>query len=46
MANHAERSLLIYKVMLNRRGVVSDPVYVNDVDGHAADDLFFGFCQK
>lgn len=46
MANHAERSLLIYKVMLNRRGVASDPVYVDDVDGHAADDLFFGFCQK
>lgn len=46
MPNYAERSLLIYKVMLNRRGIVSEPVYVDDVDGYTADDLFFGFCEK
>lgn len=46
MAKYAERSLLIYKVMLNRRGIASEPVYVDDVDGHAADDLFFEFCKK
>lgn len=46
MPSFADRTLLVYKVSFNRRGVTSDPVYVDDVDGYAADDLFFGFCEK
>lgn len=46
MARFAERSLLVYKVEFNRRRVVSERVFVDDVDGHAANDLFFKFCEK
>lgn len=46
MPNFAERTLLVYKVLFNRRGDADDPVYVDDVDGLAADDLFFKFCEK